>query len=66
MGSAGGKKILELRGREYFVELGKKGAKAFYRKYKWATVPVVRYAIVRKSDNVIIKIIGEMPFERKK
>lgn len=62
MGSEGGKKLLELHGRDYFVELGKKGAEAFYRLYRWAPVPLGKWAIIRKLDNKIIKVINDKPF----
>jgi hypothetical protein len=62
MGSEGGKKLLELKGRAYFVELGKKGAKEFYRLYSWKAVPLGGWALVRKLDNKIIKVLNVRPF----
>lgn len=63
MGSEGGKKLLEIHGREHFVELGKKGAAEFYRLYKWCPVPGGSgWCIVRKLDNKIIKVLNAKPF----
>lgn len=62
MGSDGGKKLFELKGREYFVELGKLGAAAFYRLYDWKPTPNGGWCIVRKLDNKIIKVLNERPF----
>lgn len=60
--SAGGKAVFKKYGKAHMVTLGKRGARAFYDKYVWRPVPVGKWAIVRKSDNVIIKVIGERPF----
>ncbi len=60
MGSEGGRKLLELHGREYFVELGKKGAAEFNRLYRWAPVPLQAgaWCIVRRLDNKIVKVLN--------
>ena len=62
MGSEGGKAVLNKYGREHFVKLGKKGARRFMELYEWKAVPVARWAIVRISDGVIIRVINERPF----
>lgn len=61
-GSAGGKAVYDKYGREHMSKIGKSGAKRWKELYEWKVVPVTRYALVRKSDNTILHILGERPY----
>lgn len=45
-------------GNNYFSELGKKGAKAFYSRYYLIPVQLNRFAIMKKSDNSFVAYLG--------
>lgn len=55
-GRLGGKKTLEVYGKEYYSELGRRGAAAFWEKYYLVPVNLTQFAIVRKIDNRVVSI----------
>lgn len=54
--SLGGKALFNKYGREYMSEIGKRGAQAFYRKYKLVPYGTNQFAIVDRSTERIIKV----------
>jgi len=65
MGSAGGRKLFELKGRDYFVELGKRGAARFYELYHWQPYSTSQFALVSKKTGQIVAFSDGRPVERR-
>ena len=55
--SLGGQAVVKKYGSEYMREIGKKGARSFHTKYALKPVGTVNFAIVRRSDNVIVNTV---------
>lgn len=56
--------LVEKRGPDYMREIGRKGARTFYRRYQWSPVGTSGWAIRRRDTGEIVKIIGVLPFAR--
>lgn len=62
MSAAGGKALVEKYGVKHMAEIGRRGAAMFYQRYKWIPAGTSGWALVRKSDDVIIRTVGVRPF----
>lgn len=57
-GSLGGKATVAKYGSQHMANIGKIGAKVFWNLYQLVSVKCTGYAIVRKSDSVIVRILN--------
>lgn len=53
-GSLGGKQTFKRYGREHMKRIGANGARRFHELYFLTPVGLANFAIVRRSDNVVI------------
>lgn len=58
--SLGGKAVFKKYGREYMQAIGRKGAQAFWAKYKLVPIQANNFAIVNKETNEIVAT--QLPF----
>lgn len=57
-GQLGGLSTLKRHGKEHMRKIGKQGATVTWNRYSKIAIRQTEYALVRKSDGVIIKILG--------
>lgn len=57
-GRLGGLATFAKYGRKHMKAIAKRGAIAFWRKYDKKPIGQTEYAIIRRSDNVIIAIVS--------
>lgn len=57
-GKLGGLSTLRKHGAEHMREIGKKGATVTWTRYSKIAIRQTEYALVRKSDGVIVRILG--------
>ncbi len=62
IGSKGGKATFEKYGSKYMSEIGRKGAIAFYAKYRLVPVYTSGWGLVRKSDQKIVTVWNVLPW----
>lgn len=53
--------LIEQRGTDHMRAIGKRGARAFYRKYKFVPAGQSGWAIVSRADNTVIRTLGVLP-----
>ena len=53
--------LLDQRGPEHMRQIGRKGARAFYRKYKFVPAGQSGWAIVSRADNTVIRTLSVLP-----
>ena len=53
--------LLDQRGADYMRAIGKRGAKAFCRKYKFVPAGQSGWAIVSRADNTVVRTLGVLP-----
>lgn len=53
--------LIEQRGLEHMRQIGKRGAKTFYRRYKFVPAGTSGWAIVSRADNTVIRTLGVLP-----
>lgn len=52
------KTLIKRYGENYFSELGKKGAKAFYKKYYLMPIGTSRFGIFRRDNGQFVNCLG--------
>jgi hypothetical protein len=61
----GGLGLVKARGAEHMRAIGCKGAQVFYTLYEWQPAGLTQFALVRKSDHVIIAFSDGRPVNRR-
>ena len=59
--SLGGKAVYRKYGSQYMKALGKSGQAAFKKLYKWKPAGTSGWALIRRSDESIVALVGSLP-----
>lgn len=59
--AAAARALVEQRGVEHMRAIGKRGAKTFYRRYKWSPAGQSGWAIIRRDTREVVKTVGKVP-----
>jgi hypothetical protein len=61
-GRRGGLATLARHGVDHFRRIGTKGARVFWKRYRFSPVGTSQFAIVRRDNNSIVAYLDGMPF----
>lgn len=59
--AAAARALVEQRGVEHMREIGRKGARTFYKRYKWSPAAQSGWAIVDKRTGQVKRFVGSVP-----
>lgn len=63
-GRLGGLATARKYGSAYMAAIGRRGAARFFARYELQPVELTRFAIVRKSDGIVVNYLDGNPFAK--